>query len=160
MNLSCAQAVLAPENEIETRLRAAIRSNMAAWPIERSHLLLTYGTWLRRRKRARESRDYLREARDGFERLGAKPWAERAREELRAAGERSSLPAADAWDGLSPQELQIAAMVTRGLTNREIGERLFLSHRTVGSHLYRMFPKLGISSRAELLRLAAARERA
>jgi DNA-binding CsgD family transcriptional regulator len=160
MNLSCAQAVLAPENEIETRLRAAIRSNMAAWPIERSHLLLTYGTWLRRRKRARESRDYLREARDGFERLGARPWAERAREELRAAGERSSMPAADAWDGLSPQELQIASMVTRGLTNREIGERLFLSHRTVGSHLYRMFPKLGISSRAELLQLAAGRERA
>jgi DNA-binding CsgD family transcriptional regulator len=51
-------------------------------------------------------------------------------------------------------------MVTRGLTNREIGERLFLSHRTVGSHLYRMFPKLGISSRAELLQLAAERERA
>jgi DNA-binding CsgD family transcriptional regulator len=159
MNLRYAQAVLAPENEIETRLRAAIRSNMATWPIEHSHLLLTYGTWLRRRKRARESRDYLREARDGFERLGAKPWAERAREELRAAGERSNLPAADAWDGLSPQELQIASMVTRGLTNREIGERLFLSHRTVGSHLYRMFPKLGISSRAELLRLAAERER-
>ncbi len=159
MNLRCAEAVLAPENEIETRLRAAIRSNMATWPIEHSHLLLTYGTWLRRRKRARESRDYLREARNGFERLGAKPWAERAREELRAAGERSNLPAADAWDGLSPQELQIASMVTRGLTNREIGERLFLSHRTVGSHLYRMFPKLGISSRAELLRLAAERER-
>jgi DNA-binding CsgD family transcriptional regulator len=160
MNLSYAEAVLAPEPEIEARLRAAIRSNMATWPIEHSHLLLTCGTWLRRHKRARESRDYLREARDGFERLGAKPLAERAREELRAAGERSSLPAADAWDGLSPQEIQIAAMVSRGLTNREIGERLFLSHRTVGSHLYRMFPKLGISSRAELLRLAAARERA
>jgi DNA-binding CsgD family transcriptional regulator len=70
------------------------------------------------------------------------------------------VPAADAWDGLSPQELQIASMVTRGLTNREIGERLFLSHRTVGSHLYRMFPKLGISSRAELLQMAAERERA
>jgi DNA-binding CsgD family transcriptional regulator len=159
MNLGYAEAVLAPGNEIETRLRAAIRSNMTTWPIERSHLLLAYGTWLRRRKRARESRDYLREARDGFERLGAKPWAERAREELRAAGERSNLPAADAWDGLSPQEVQIASMVSRGLTNREIGERLFLSHRTVGSHLYRMFPKLGISSRAELLRLAAERER-
>jgi DNA-binding CsgD family transcriptional regulator len=159
MNLSYAEAVLAPQSGIETRLRTAIRSNMATWPIEHSHLLLTYGTWLRRRKRARESRDYLREARDGFDRLGAKPWAERAREELRAAGERSNLPAADAWDGMSPQELQIASMVVRGLTNREIGERLFISHRTVGSHLYRMFPKLGISSRAELLRLAAERER-
>jgi DNA-binding CsgD family transcriptional regulator len=158
MNLSYAEAVLAPENEIEARFRAAIGSNMAAWPIERSHLLLAYGTWLRRRKRARESRDYLRDARDGFERLGARPWAERAREELRAAGERSNLPAADAWEDLSPQELQIASMVVRGLSNREIGERLFISHRTVGSHLYRMFPKLGISSRAELLRLAAERE--
>jgi DNA-binding CsgD family transcriptional regulator len=159
MNLSYAEAVLAPGNEIEARLRAAIRSDVAIWPVERSHLLLTYGTWLRRRKRARESRDYLREARDGFERLGASPLAERAREELRAAGERSSLPAADAWDGLSPQEVQIASMVTRGLSNREIGERLFISHRTVGGHLYRLFPKLGISSRAELLRLAAERER-
>ena len=66
---------------------------------------------------------------------------------------------ADAWDALSPQEAQIAVMVVQGLTNREIGERLFISHRTVGSHLYRMFPKLGISSRTELLRLAAERER-
>ena len=92
MNLTYAEAVLAPENEIETRLRAAIRSDMATWPFERNRLLLTYGAWLRRRKRARESRDYLREARDGFDRLGAKPWAERAREELRASGERSNLP--------------------------------------------------------------------
>lgn len=61
---------------------------------------------------------------------------------------------------LSPQEVQIASMVIQGLTNREVGERLFISHRTVGSHLYRMFPKLGISSRTELLRLAAERESA
>ena len=159
VNLTYAGAVLATEGEIETRLREAIRSDMAMWPIERNRLLLTYGTWLRRRRRARESRDYLREARDGFERLGAKPWAERAREELRAAGERSNLPVADAWEALSPQEIQIASMVIQGLTNREVGERLFISHRTVGSHLYRMFPKLGISSRSELLRLAAERER-
>ena len=155
VNLTYAGAVLAPEGDIETRLREAIRSDMGTWPIERNRLLLTYGTWLRRHRRARESRDYLREARDGFERLGARPWAERAREELRAAGERSNLPVADAWDALSPQEIQIASMVIQGLTNREVGERLFISHRTVGSHLYRMFPKLGISSRSELLRLAA-----
>jgi DNA-binding CsgD family transcriptional regulator len=160
LNLSYAQAVLATESEIEARLREAIGSDTATWPIERNRLLLTYGTWLRRRKRARESREYLREARDGFERLGAKPWAERAREELRAAGERSDQPAADAWDVLSPQEIQIASMVIQGLTNREVGERLFISHRTVGSHLYRIFPKLGISSRSELLRMAAERERA
>jgi DNA-binding CsgD family transcriptional regulator len=159
MNLTYAGAVLAAGNDIETSLRAAIRSEVATWPFERSRLLLAYGAWLRRRQRARESRDYLREARDGFDRLGARPWAERAREELRASGERSNLPATDAWDELSPQELQIASMAIQGLTNREIGERLFISHRTVGSHLYRMFPKLGISSRTELLRLAAERER-
>jgi DNA-binding CsgD family transcriptional regulator len=160
VNLTYARAVLASENEIETRLREAIRSDMATWPIERNRLLLTYGTWLRRRRRARESRDHLRGARDGFERLGARPWAERAREELRTAGERSNLPVADAWEVLSSQEIQIASMVIQGLTNREVGERLFISHGTVGSHLYRMFPKLGISSRSELLRLAAERERA
>jgi DNA-binding CsgD family transcriptional regulator len=158
MNLSYAEAVLAPENETGTRLRAAAHSDLTMWPIERNRLLLTYGSWLRRHKRARESRDYLREGRDDFERLGARPWAERAREELRAAGERSHLPAADAWDDLSPQEIQIAAMAGQGLTNREIGERLFISHRTVGSHLYRMFPKLGISSRTELVRMAEHRD--
>jgi DNA-binding CsgD family transcriptional regulator len=56
----------------------------------------------------------------------------------------------EGWDQLSPQELQIARMAAEGLTNREIGERLYLSHRTIGSHLYRIFPKLGITSRAQL----------
>ena len=60
------------------------------------------------------------------------------------------------WDELSPQELQIARMAAAGLTNREIGERLYLSHRTVGSHLYRIFPKLGVTSRAQLRDALAA----
>jgi DNA-binding CsgD family transcriptional regulator len=158
MNLVYAEAVLATDDNIEARLRAAIVSITMAWPVERSRLLLVYGTWLRRQRRARESREYLRAARDGFERLGATPSAERARVELRAAGEGSTVPVPDAWDSLSPQEMQIASMLTDGLTNREIGERLFISHRTVGAHLYRMFPKLGISSRNELLRLVAKRE--
>ena len=59
-------------------------------------------------------------------------------------------PAVGAWDLLSPQESQIANLAAQGLSNKEISERLFLSHRTVGSHLYRIFPKLGISSRAQL----------
>ena len=77
-------------------------------------------------------------------------WGERARQELRASGETSRRRTPDAWDELTPQELQIAQMAAAGLTNREIGERLYLSHRTIGSHLYRIFPKLGITSRAEL----------
>ena len=77
-------------------------------------------------------------------------WGERARQELRAAGETSSARTRQAWDELSPQELQIAQLAAAGLSNREIGQRLYLSHRTIASHLYRAFPKLGITSRAQL----------
>jgi len=80
-----------------------------------------------------------------------KPWAERARAELRAAGAGAGTAvAAPVWTRLSPQELQIAQLAATGLSNREIGLKLFLSHRTVGSHLYRMFPKLGITARSQL----------
>jgi DNA-binding NarL/FixJ family response regulator len=112
------------------------------------------GSRLRRQQRARESRPYLRAARDGFDSLGASSWAGRARDELRAAGVPSPAPAPDAWKDLSPQELQIARMVAEGLSNREIGERLYLSSRTVSSHLYRIFPKLGITSRVQLTALS------
>jgi DNA-binding CsgD family transcriptional regulator len=73
-----------------------------------------------------------------------------ARQELRAAGETSRRRAPDARDGLTPRELQIAELAARGLSNKEIGQRLYLSHRTVGSHLYRLYPKLGVSSGSEL----------
>ncbi|MGW3667971.1 helix-turn-helix domain-containing protein [Streptomyces sp. NPDC005141] len=88
-----------------------------------------------------------------FERLGAHPWTERARAELRAAGvtpgttSRTSL---DALAELTARQVQIARLAAAGLTNREIGERIFLSPRTVGFHLYRVFPKLGITSRGQL----------
>jgi len=80
----------------------------------------------------------------------AGPWAERARRELRATGVVSQAPRPQQWTSLSPQELQIALLAAEGLTNREIAQRLYLSHRTVSSHLYRIFPKLGITSRAQL----------
>ena len=92
----------------------------------------------------------LRTARQVFDALGCVPWAERARQELRASGEQSRPRIPGARDQLSPQELQIAQLAGGGLTNREIGQRLYLSHRTVGSHLYRIFPKLDITSRAQL----------
>jgi DNA-binding CsgD family transcriptional regulator len=159
MNLGFARAVLAPDDESETAFAAALSADMTMWPYERYRLFLAYGTSLRRRRRVRESRDLLRQARDGFDGLGAHPLADRARTELRAAGERSDSPATDVWETLSPQEVQIASMVAQGMTNRDIAKSLFISHRTVGSHLYRMFPKLGIASRSDLQRLAAEHDR-
>ena len=108
------------------------------------------GERLRRTRRSSESRVPLRSARDTFDALGAKAWSERARQELRASGETSRQRHPEARDELTPQEHQIAQMAARGLTNREIGQLLYLSHRTISSHLYRIFPKLGITSRAEL----------
>jgi DNA-binding NarL/FixJ family response regulator len=113
-------------------------------------MLLAYGMWLRRQRRVAESRSALRAARDAFDALGALPWGERARQELLASGERSRRRSPETWDLLTPQELQIAKMTADGLSNKEIGQRLYLSHRTVGSHLYRIFPKVGITSRSEL----------
>jgi len=111
---------------------------------------MAFGAWLRRQRRITESRPFLRSARDAFDALGLQPWADKARAELRASGERNAEPAPKMRQPLTPQELQIAQMAAAGLSNREIADRLFLSHRTVGAHLYRVFPKLGIVSRSEL----------
>jgi DNA-binding NarL/FixJ family response regulator len=112
---------------------------------------LAYGERLRRARAARAAGAQLTAAHDGFQRLGATPWARRAAAELRAAGHA---PAATTTNGspelLTAQEHEIAGLAAAGLTNKQIGERLYLSHRTVSGHLYRIFPKLGISSRAAL----------
>ncbi|GAB7046061.1 AAA family ATPase [Catenuloplanes indicus] len=123
---------------------------LGRWPLYRARVQLHLGRAARRRHRIQPARDLLRAARDTFDALGAGPWSEAAREQLRATGEQSRRRVSAAREQLSPQELQIAALAARGLTNREIAERLFLSHRTVGSHLYRIFPKLGITRRAQL----------
>ena len=85
-----------------------------------------------------------------FDAIGASSWGDHARSELRASGERSRRRVPEARDQLTAQELQIAQLAADGLSNREIGQRLYLSHRTISTHLYRVFPKLGITSRAEL----------
>jgi DNA-binding CsgD family transcriptional regulator len=151
INVRYARAVLADDDsEATARFDEAFRSDVDLWPLWRGRLLLARGRWLRRHRRVSESRDVLRAARDIFDLLGARPWGEQARRELRASGERSRRRTPDARDELTPQELQIAQFAAEGLSNREIGQRLFLSHRTVSTHLYRVFPKLGITSRAEL----------
>lgn len=147
--LSFARAVLAPDAGAEARYRTLL-VDLAGWPFARSRAQLAYGSWLRRQRRPAESRPYLRAARDTFDALGLVPWSDRARRELRASGETSRRRPVDAGDRLTPQELQIVRLAADGLTNREIGERLYLSRRTVSTHLYRIFPKLGVSSRAEL----------
>jgi DNA-binding CsgD family transcriptional regulator len=85
-----------------------------------------------------------------FDALGTSPWGDRARRELRAAGERSSERRAASSDILTAQELQIAQLAADGLTNREIGKRLYISHRTVGAHLAKIYAKLGVTSRVQL----------
>ncbi|MEU8662186.1 AAA family ATPase [Actinoplanes philippinensis] len=123
---------------------------VSRWPLYRARLQLHRGRVERRRHHTAEARDLLRSARNTFDELGAVPWAEMARAELRATGESSSRRVSSARERLSPQELQIATLAAEGLTNRQIAERLFLSHRTVGSHLYRIYPKLGVTRRAQL----------
>ena len=85
-----------------------------------------------------------------FDALGAAAWSRRARQELRATGEKVGRRAPDLRDRLTAQELQIAQLAAAGLSNRQIAERLFLSPRTIGGHLYRIFPKLEITARAQL----------
>ncbi|WP_214317760.1 ATP-binding protein [Nonomuraea sediminis] len=154
-DLRLARALLA-EDGAEALFEQALRADLAAWPLIRARTHLAFGEWLRRRRRTVESRDHFRVARDMFDALGAIPWCEKARRELRAAGETSRRRDPDARDQLTPHELQIVRLAAEGLTNREIGQRLYLSHRTVSSHLHRIFPKLGVVSRAELRAVVSA----
>ena len=149
-----ADAVLADDGTADEGQGAAI-DDLAGWPIHQARLQLHRGRWLRRRRRVADSRVPLRAARDLFEAIGAAPLAERARRELRASGERIRRHEITEWDQLSPQETEIAHLAAEGLSNREIGDQLFLSHRTVGAHLYRIFPKLGVTSRGQLHRVLA-----
>ncbi len=117
---------------------------------DRARINLARGVCLRRELRVSDSREPLLEALVAFERLGATAWADQARGELRATGARRVRRELGVPESLTAQELQIVRMAAEGLSNREIGQRLFLSHRTIGSHLYRAFPKLGVAARSQL----------
>ena len=120
------------------------------WPFELANARLEYGVWLRRRRRPTHAREQLQAALTTFERLGAPAWAAMARSELRAAGVVTGVPAASSWSTLTTQERQVVRLAATGLSNREIGEALFLSPRTVGTHLHHAFPKLGVTTRGRL----------
>ncbi|MET7694686.1 AAA family ATPase [Streptomyces sp. NPDC005483] len=159
--MAYADAVLAPDGEVEGRYRRALGPGIEVWPLLHGMTQFGYGAWLRRRRRVTESRAPLSTAESVFRALGAASRAEQAASELRATGwAADERPAeddlADIARVLSPQQLTIARLAARGLSNRAIGEHLRLSPRTVASHLYQIFPKLGVSSRAQLAARFAA----
>ena len=123
-------------------------------PFDTARTALMFGARLRRRRRRADARKHLRTALETFERLGATPWAEQARAELLATGETARKRDVSTLTQLTPQELQIARLVAAGSTNKTIAAQLFLSPRTVDYHLRKVFSKLGLSSRVELVRLS------
>ena len=154
MLTAAAAALVTPDEGTITSFEAALDvPGGARWPFEHARVQLLFGERLRRLREPSRSRMHLAAACETFERLGALPWAERASQELRATGltrARSRGAGGPDRDALTPQELEIAQLAAAGLSNKEIGQRLYLSHRTVGAHLYRVFPKLDITSRAAL----------
>ncbi|GAA1276180.1 LuxR family transcriptional regulator [Streptomyces aureus] len=120
------------------------------WPLARAQARLHYAQWLRRRRRPLDARPLLTTALESFTRLGASALAEEASAELRASGVATSPAKADPLAELTAQQRQIVRLAARGLRNREIAEQLMLSPRTVSSHLYNVYPKLGVSSRNQL----------
>ncbi|MFH8349871.1 AAA family ATPase [Streptomyces sp. NPDC018045] len=151
------QALLAQGDRAEKLFTAALDEDDIS-PFETGRTLLLYGEWLRRERRIKSARSQLRLAETQLRRIGALPWARLARMELAAAGDRSAQAAtparADDDPSLTVREHQVVHLAAQGLSNGEIGARLFLSPRTVGYHLYKAFPKLGVGSRAQLRGMA------
>jgi ATP/maltotriose-dependent transcriptional regulator MalT len=156
VQLRYARPVLAGDADAEHLFQLGLTQDLTRWPWPRARIQFAYGDWLRRKRRMAEAREPLRSALATFELIGAAGWARQARAGLRAAGERDSAASTATPESLmTAQEMQIARLAAEGLSNREIGQRLYLSPRTIGSCLYRIFPKLGIRSRSELAMLLA-----
>jgi len=145
-------ALVAPAEQAGERFEQALSGPGAVRsPFEYARVRLAYGEHLRRARATAAARAQLTAALEAFTTLDARPWITRASNELRAAGiPLQADRAGNGTAGLTAQEHQIALLAATGLSNKEIGSRLYLSPRTVGAHLYRIFPKLGISSRAAL----------
>jgi DNA-binding CsgD family transcriptional regulator/tetratricopeptide (TPR) repeat protein len=148
-----ARGILAGPDEADAHFGTALADPAGdQWPFERAQLRLDYGEWLRRGRRINDAKPVLTQALATFRRLRARSWAQRAEAELRACGVAvAGAPGEpDALWELTPQQRQIIRLASDGLTNRQIGDRLFLSPRTVASHLYRSYPKLGVAGRNQL----------
>jgi DNA-binding CsgD family transcriptional regulator len=144
-------ALNAPDRLAAGLFEAALaEAGARLWPFDLARVHLLYGEWLRRAREITRARDHLRTALAAFEYLGATAWAERAAAELAATGPTRRPAELSLAEPLTAQERQVAELAAAGLSNKQIAARLYMSHRTVGAHLYRIFPKLGISSRAAL----------
>jgi DNA-binding CsgD family transcriptional regulator len=130
-------------------------AQMSGDPFELARTRLAYGEGLRRLRRRSEARTQLRSAIVTFEELGARPWTRRAERELAATGERLQRRTGTSSRDLTPQEMRVCVAVARGDTNREVATQLFLSLKTVETHLTNAYGKLGLRSRTELARLFA-----
>jgi DNA-binding CsgD family transcriptional regulator len=144
---------LAGEGDVRLQFETALAPDAALSPFQLARTELVYGEWLRRERLLRKAREHLRRAADLFHQVGAPPWQQRAEAELRATGERARRRDPSTLDELTPQELQIAGLVAAGMTNREIAAQLYLSPRTIDYHLRKVFSKLGVTSRHELVRM-------
>ncbi|CAG6397176.1 Helix-turn-helix transcriptional regulator [Actinacidiphila cocklensis] len=146
-----AAALLEPDGDPEEHFQlAVVNPEGERWPWERSRARLGYGIWLRRARRPLEAREQFTAALQLAEGLGAVPLAAAVRAELRASGVGAAAEPEGALAELTAQQRQIVTLAAGGLSNREIGERLYLSPRTVGTHLYNIYPKLGVSRRHQL----------
>lgn len=144
-------ALLAPADAADPHFAEALRLHLTAQrPFDRARTELLYGESLRRRRERLRAREHLRVALDLFERLGAHPWAGRARAELRATGETARPREPGPTEQLTPQELQVARFITAGASTRQAASQMFLSPRTIDAHLRSIYAKLGIASRTEL----------
>jgi DNA-binding CsgD family transcriptional regulator len=144
-------AMTAPDGSALEMFQAALAlPGIERWQFDLARVRLAYGERLRRRRAMTEARVQLNAALAIFERLGARPWVDRASGELRATGQAKPHAGESVLDRLTPQEFEIVTLAASGMTNKQIAERLFLSHRTVGGHLHRAFPKLGVATRAAL----------
>ncbi|MCM4078892.1 BTAD domain-containing putative transcriptional regulator [Paractinoplanes hotanensis] len=143
-------AVLATDDDAERLYESALVSLAPGCRLIRARLHLHQGRRLRGLQRYVDARELLRAARDEFDRLGARPWAETARTELRATGEASSSRNPTMGEQLSAQQMQITMMAAQGLNNEEIADRLFISHRTVATHLSHICAQLGVTDPVQL----------
>jgi DNA-binding CsgD family transcriptional regulator len=135
-------------------LHAMAEHSRASRPVAQARTQLAYGEFLRRTRRRVDARTQLRTALDVFTEVGAQPWADRARQELRASGETARKRDPSTSLQLTPQEQQVASLVSRGHSNADVAAQLFLSRRTVEFHLSNAYQKLGVRSRGDLVRLA------
>ncbi|WP_165555946.1 helix-turn-helix transcriptional regulator [Kribbella pittospori] len=145
------EALLSEGGQAQQAFEAALRLEECG-PYDRARTCLAYGEWLRRNRRRTAARAQLMEALSTFERIAAYGWERRVRTELTALGDTAPEPATGIGGAgqLTPQELQVVRRAAQGMSNREIAAELFLSPRTVGHHLYKAYPKLGVSRRSQL----------